>query len=132
MPPSVSRRSARSRAAGTGERSSSSRASRASAVASEMLTVTSWRWRERLEKIEIAGDERRLGDDADREPVIGAQHLQDPAGKPELPLGRLVGIGGGADHQRVAGELGGIERPREHLGDVGFDQDLFLEGLFGR
>ena len=97
-----------------------------------MLTVTSLWLRERLEQIEIAGDQRRLGDDLDGEPVIRAQHLQDPAGKPELPFGRLVGIGGGTDHQRVAGEPGGIERPRQHLGDIGFDQDLLLEGLFRR
>ena len=48
------------------------------------------------------------------------------------PLGRLIGVGGGADDQRVAGEPGGIERPCEHLGDVGFDQDLFFEGLLRR
>ena len=64
--------------------------------------------------------------------MIGAQHLQDPAGEPEPSFGRLIGIGGSADDQRVAGHLGWIERAGQHLGDFGFDQDLLLEGLFWR
>ena len=64
--------------------------------------------------------------------MIRAQHLEDLAGKAKLSLGRLVGIGGRADDQRVPGKLGGVQRPCEHPGDVGLDQDLLLEGFFRR
>ena len=56
---------------------------------------------------------------------------QDPAREPEAPLGGLIGIGGGADDEGMAGEARGVERAREHLGDVGLDQDALLERLPG-
>jgi hypothetical protein len=87
---------------------------------------------ERLQDVEIAGDQRRLGDDLDRKAVIRGQHLQDPAGEPEPPLGRLIGVGGSADHQRLAGQASRVERSGQNVGHFGFDQDLFFESLFRR
>ena len=65
FPPRSVARAARIRADGTGERSSSRRASRGSSVAIETLTVTSLRSESRLEHVDVAGDQRRLGDDTD-------------------------------------------------------------------
>ena len=100
----MSRRSARSRAAGTGERGSSRRAAGVRGgegdVDGDVVPLG-----RALEQIEVARDERRLGDDAEREPAAAEQDLEDLPGEPELPFGRLVGIGGGADDQRVAAEL---------------------------
>ena len=130
-PAAVSRASARSRAAGTGERSSSRRASRAIGVASEMLTVTSCRspsrWSRSMSRV-TSGDLVMI---PMRETAVVQQQLEDPAGEPELPLGGLVAVGGGADDQRMAAQPRGIERAGQHLGDVGLDQDALLERLPG-
>ena len=50
----------------------------------------------RLENVEIAQHQRRLGDDADRM-VRRAQHFEDAAHDAVAPLDRLIGIGVGAD-----------------------------------
>ncbi len=54
---------------------------------------------ESLEQREVAGDERRLGDDPDRETAVVQQQLEDSAGEAEFPLGGLVAVGGGADDE---------------------------------
>ncbi len=79
--------------------------------------------------VQIARDQRRLGDDADGQPPVPQQHAEHLAGEPEPPLGRLVGIGGGADHKGVAAEPRGIEGAGEHLGHAGLDENAALERL---
>ena len=50
------------------------------------------------EHVDVARDERALGDDADRQSFTLRQSLEHGPRDPKAPLGRLVRIGGGADH----------------------------------
>src|SRR5882724_1125605 len=81
---------------------------------------------------EIAGDQRRLGDEAEGEPAIGQQRLEHSTGEPELSLGGLIRIGGGPDDERRACQPGGLESSREHVGDIGLHDDSALERFPGR
>ena len=53
----------------------------------------------------------------------GGEHLEAGAGEPEAALGRLVGVGRGADRHALALPRGPRELAAEHLGDVGLDAD---------
>ncbi len=57
------------------------------------------------------------------------QRLEQGAGQAELPFGRLIGIGGGADDQRGAGQPAGIERAGQHRHRIALDQDPPFERL---
>jgi hypothetical protein len=70
---------ARSRAAGTGERASSLRASAASAVISEMWIWSSLRIWSFKKQIAVARDQRALGDDPERQSLAPRQPLQHRA-----------------------------------------------------
>ena len=56
--------------------------------------------RHRPEQVEVALDQRRLGDDGDRVIALG-QHFEDAAGDPVLALDRLVAVGVGAERDRA-------------------------------
>ena len=56
---------------------------------------------ELLEHVEVALDERRLGDDAHRVAVLGAD-LEAAAGQPQRRLERLVAVGDAAEHHQLA------------------------------
>ena len=60
------------------------------------------------------------------------QRLEQPPGQAELPLRRLIGIGGGADDQRGVTEFPGLEGPEQDVGRAVLDQDVLLEGEVGR
>ena len=96
-----------------------------------MFTVRSWRSRQLLEQGQVAQDERRLGDHSEGEPAPAQQRLQHAPGQAEAPLRRLVGIGGGADDQRRAGQLGRKEGPLQHRGGGGLDENAALESQAG-
>ena len=72
------------------------------------------------------------------QPRMLGEHLEDAARHLELSLGRLVRIGGGADHDRFALEQREMlvaavaERAREHAAGVALDEDVSLEGEPGR
>src|SRR5665213_531714 len=71
------------------------------------------------EDVDVALDQCALGDDRYRVAEI-AQHFEDLAHDAELALGRLIGIGVGADRDRPAAialfaELGGEQRRRLRL-----------------
>ena len=54
---------------------------------------------ELLEHVEVACDEGRLGDDAEREAAVVEQQLEDLAREAELSLGGLIAVGGGTDDE---------------------------------
>ena len=81
------------------------------------------------QEVGVPGDERGLGDDAEVEPAVRDERLQQPAGDPEAAFGRLVGIGGGADDDGRAVDARGIERAAEDGGRVNLDEDPVFEGL---
>ena len=81
------------------------------------------------QEVGVAGDERRLGDDAEVEPAVREQRLEQPAGDPETAFGRLVGIGGGADDDGRAVDARGIEGAAENAGRVDLDEDAVFEGI---
>src|SRR6476661_5762775 len=111
----MSRRSARSLAAGTGERSSSRRASRESAVASETFTLISFR-------SEIARSRSRSRGTSGDSVMIS---IENPASELKGPLCRLIGVRSGSDNQRLAGHERGFERACKHYFHLGFNQNLF-------
>ena len=78
------------------------------------------------QNVDVAGDQRRLGDDADRVLVLG-QHLQHLTRDPPFPLDGLVGIGVGADgdHPRLIAGLG--QFPPQELCSVRLGKQLALK-----
>ena len=80
------------------------------------------------QEVDVPGDERRLGDDAEVEPAVREERLEQPAGDPEAALGRLVGIGGGADDDGRAVDARGIEGAAEDGGRIDLDEDPVFEG----
>ena len=101
MPAFASRSTVSSRRLGVATTGSIARAF--SSFQNGMLTITRAPavFGERLQHVEVALDERRLGDDPDRVPVLGAD-LEAAAGEPERRLERLVAVGDPAEHQRLA------------------------------
>lgn len=77
--------------------------------------------------VEIAGNQRRFGDDAERKPTKPQQRLEQSPGQQELALRRLVGIGGRSDDQLGAGELFRLEGAEQYVRSGMFDEDLVLE-----
>ena len=55
----------------------------------------------RVQHVDVALDERRLGDDADGVPILGAD-LEAPARQPIRRLERLVAVGDAAEHDELA------------------------------
>src|SRR5688500_13881486 len=84
------------------------------------------------EYIEVAGDQRRLGGDAQVQSLVVQQGLQQLPGEPELSFRRLIGIGGRSDDQRGAAEFAGIECSQQNIGCAVLDQNVLLEGEMGR
>ncbi|MBU57803.1 MAG: hypothetical protein CL543_02910 [Alcanivorax sp.] len=80
------------------------------------------------DQVQIAQHQGTLGDQAERVPAF-TEHLQDLPGKAPLPLHRLVGVGGGADHQRPALVTGLAQGVAQHLGGVVLAEDFRLEIL---
>ena len=65
--------------------------------------------RELLQHVDVALDERRLGDDAGRVPVLGA-HLEAAAREPVARLERLVAVGHAAEDDELALPRRRVER----------------------
>src|SRR6185295_11166800 len=63
------------------------------------------------------------------EPLDAGEHLEQRSGDPMVALGRLVGIGRGADRDRLALERGLPQALQESLGRPLLDEDLALEVL---
>jgi hypothetical protein len=63
-----------------------------------------------VQNVDVAGDERRFADNADREATITAERLKNPTRQAKLALGGLVGVGRCADDQGSATQLSRIER----------------------
>ena len=83
------------------------------------------------ENVDVAGDQRRLGDDADR--MSGAlQHFENAAHHLVAPLDRLIGIGVGADrdHARRIARRG--EFALQQFRRVGLHEQLGFEIEPGR
>ena len=96
MPAAASISSAASRFGGVAARGSMARASLGSSVVTESATLTRPSSAMRLQDVDVARHQRRLGDDADRMAELG-QHLQDLPRDAVAALDRLVGIGVGAE-----------------------------------
>ena len=94
-----------------------------------MLTVTCTdaTARELGKHVDVALDERRLGDDADRVPVLGAD-LEAAARQPVRRLERLVAVGDAAEDDDVSPfHVVLVERLAQQRGRVGLDDDLAIE-----
>src|SRR6267143_1081978 len=79
-----------------------------------------------LEQVEVALDQRRLGDDPHRVAVLGAD-LETSARQPVARLQRLVAVGhSGEDHQ-LAFPRPALERLAEEPGRLGLHGDLPIE-----
>ena len=81
---------------------------------------------ELLQQVEVAQDARRLGDDAEGMARLG-QHLDDAAGDPQPALERLIGVGVGAERERLRHVAGLGQLAAQELGGVGAGEDLGLE-----
>ena len=81
---------------------------------------------ELLQHVDVALDERRLGDDAHRVPVLGA-HLEASARQPVARLERLVAVGHAAEDDELALPLRRVERLAQELGRALLDDDLAVE-----
>ena len=85
-----------------------------------------------LEKIDVAGDEVGLGDEANAQALVSCEDLEQAAGDLDATFDGLVGVGCGADGDLVLifGEpLGGLaEFLLEKPGGVFFEIDFALEG----
>ena len=108
MPAAASAAIAARRRSGAAARGSMLRASSRSSVVTDRATLTRPFSRHRREEIDVAHDERRFRHDADG--MIGArQHLEQRAHDPVLAFDRLVGVGIGADRDRLRLVAGGGE-----------------------
>ena len=78
------------------------------------------------EQREVALRDRPLGED--RERCAGPRERGDDSGhQPVAALGALVGVGVGAQGDRVVGPARAVQLPAQHVGDVGLDDDLVVE-----
>ena len=83
-------------------------------------------FRHPLQNIDVAHDQRRLGDDADR--MAGAlQHFENAAHDFVLALDRLIGIGVGADRDHARFVAGCGQFLLQQFGRVRLDQQLGFE-----
>src|SRR6202011_512630 len=76
--------------------------------------------------IEVALDERRLGDDADRVPVLRA-HLEAAAREPIRRFERLVAVGDAGEDDELALPRPLVERLAQEPRRLGLDRDLAIE-----
>ena len=81
--------------------------------------------------IDVAHDQRRLGDDADRV-ARPLQHLQHRARDAVLALDRLVGVGDGAERDELGHVARTAELALEQLGGIHLGVELGLEVEPGR
>ena len=84
------------------------------------------RLRDFFQQVEVANNEIRLGHDAELEATMMRELFQNSAGDFVAALGRLVGIGGGAERDRFIG-LNAAQFVAEQAGSVLLDVDLLLE-----
>jgi hypothetical protein len=85
----------------------------------------------RAEQVEVAFDQRVLGDDRQRMPGR-TEHLDQLAGEPALALQRLVGVGVGADGDRRAAVGPGRQLCAEQRSGIGLGEQPGLEVEAGR
>ncbi len=84
--------------------------------------------RHRRDQIQVAQHQAAFGDQAERVPAF-AEHLQNLPGDAPFALDRLVGVGGGADHQGRTAIGGFAQCFPQHFGGVVLAEDLALEIL---
>ena len=82
--------------------------------------------RQRLQHVDVALDQRRLGDDAHRVRVLDA-HLQAAARQPVRGLQRLVAVGDAAEHDELAPPALLAERRAQQRRRLQLDHDLAIE-----
>ncbi len=80
-----------------------------------------------LEKVDVSGDERGLGDDADAEALLAGEDFEEATGNADAAFDGLVGIGGGADGD-LFGWVDGAKLLLEEPGGVFLEVDLVFEG----
>jgi hypothetical protein len=81
------------------------------------------------EELQVAQDQRRLGGDRQLQPFDPGEDLQQRPRHPVLPLGGLVGVGGGADGDGLPVQGGLAQAADQRLGRALLDEDLLLEVL---
>ena len=104
---------ARRRASGVGARGSRRRASSRSVVMSETCTERRETRGDSHEHVDVARDERALGDDGDGKPALLGERLEHTARDAIPSLRRLVRIGRRADHDRLSQKGSHARRPPE-------------------
>ena len=126
MPARLSSATASSRARGFGVCGSVARQAFSSSVGTDRHALTSATSRDLLQQVQIAQQQRRLGQDRARVARV-AQRLPDPAHQLVAPLDPLVRVGVRAQRDVLALP----RRPRQlrpqHLRHVDLDDDLALE-----
>src|SRR6266513_2510424 len=80
------------------------------------------------QEVAVARDQRTLGDDAEGQAFTTGQPLQHRPRDTKPALGRLVGVGLRADHDRLA-EWYALQVDVERADDVLFDEDPLFECL---
>ena len=79
------------------------------------------------QRLEVTQDQRALGQDRERVPVVG-ERPDDSRHQPVAALGTLVRVGVGSHRDALALPALGRELTPEHLGRVDLDDDLRFEG----
>lgn len=79
------------------------------------------------QQVAVAGDQRRLGDEAEMQAGKSCQNFEHPPGHLEPALRRLVRVGGRANDQGMPAELPGVEGPSQHPGCVELDENPRFE-----
>ncbi len=83
--------------------------------------------RDLLQEIDVAGDERGLGDDADAQALLAGEDFEERAGDADAAFDRLIRIGGSPD-RNLFGWVNVAELLFEQPRGVFLEVDLVLEG----
>ena len=126
IPAAASRAIVLIRRCGVATNGSIARALSGSQNGTDTLTPTRATSLRRTEHVEVALDERRLGDDADRVAILGAD-LEAAARQPIGRLERLVAVGDAGEDHELALPRPLVERLAQQLGRARLDDDLAIE-----
>ena len=131
MPAAASRATSSSRRCGAGARGSSLRASSRSSVPIETKTRTRLRAASGASRSRSRSISAALGRDRQRMRALG-EHLDHLPGDPPLALDRLVGIGVGAQRDRLAAVARMGQLAAQQFGGIGLGEQPGLEIEAGR